>query len=148
MGFVKGLRCKECGKDYDKLPIHVCEYCFGPLEVDYDYTGIGKVVSRKSIQDGPPSMWRYKEFMPIDEEPKVGLHTGFTPLVRAKNLAKALNKADAIVLYGPAGTNIQFKKRLDAAYPQIASRVRDVLTADSMTEGQMQALIRDYFENN
>ncbi|MDX1333325.1 MAG: hypothetical protein R3252_09870 [Robiginitalea sp.] len=64
------------------------------------------------------------------------------------NLAKALNKADAIVLYGPAGTNIQFKKRLDAAYPQIASRVRDVLTADSMTEGQMQALIRDYFENN
>ncbi|MFQ5717885.1 MAG: threonine synthase, partial [Nitrospinales bacterium] len=76
--------------NYEKLPIHVCEYCFGPLEVDYDYTGIGKVVSRKSIQDGPPSMWRYKEFMPIDEEPKVGLHTGFTPLVRAKNLGRAL----------------------------------------------------------
>ena len=90
MGFVKGLRCKECGKDYEKQPIHVCEFCFGPLEVDYDYTGIGKVVSRKSIQDGPPSMWRYKEFMPIDEEPKVGLHTGFTPLVRAKSLGKAL----------------------------------------------------------
>ena len=90
MGFVKGLRCKECGKNFEKLPIHVCEYCFGPLEVDYDYTAIGKVVSRKSIQDGPPSMWRYKEFMPIDEAPKVGLHTGFTPLVRAKNLGKAL----------------------------------------------------------
>lgn len=90
MGFVKGLRCKECGKDYEILPIHVCEYCFGPLEVNYDYTAIGKAVSRKSIQDGPPSMWRYKEFMPIDEDPKVGLHTGFTPLVRAKNLGKAL----------------------------------------------------------
>ncbi len=90
MGFVTGLRCKECGKDYEKLPIHVCEYCFGPLEVNYDYAGIGKVVSRKSIQNGPPSMWRYKEFMPIDEEPKVGLHTGFTPLVRAKNLGKVL----------------------------------------------------------
>ena len=66
MGFVKGLRCKECGKDYEKLPIHVCEYWFGPLEVDYDYEGIKKVVSRKSIEAGPPTMWRYKEFMPID----------------------------------------------------------------------------------
>lgn len=90
MGFVKGLRCKECGKNYEKLPIHVCEYCFGPLEVDYDYEGIRKVVSRKSIEAGPPTMWRYKEFMPIDEEPTVGLHTGYTPLVRAKNLGKKL----------------------------------------------------------
>jgi len=90
MGFVKGLRCKECGKNYEKLPIHVCEYCFGPLEVDYDYEGIKKVVTRKSIQAGPPTMWRYKEFMPIDEEPTVGLHTGYTPLIRAKNLSKVL----------------------------------------------------------
>jgi len=90
MGFVKGLRCKECGKDYEKLPIHVCEFCFGPLEVDYDYEGIKKVVTRKSIEAGPPTMWRYKEFMPIDGEPTVGLHTGYTPLVRAKNLGKLL----------------------------------------------------------
>ena len=90
MGYVKGLRCKECGKNYDKLPIQVCEYCFGPLEVDYDYAGIKKVISRKYIQDGPPSMWRYKILMPLDEEPKVGHHVGFTPLVRAKNLGKAL----------------------------------------------------------
>ena len=90
MGFVKGLRCKECGKNYEKLPIHVCEYCFGPLEVDYDYDGIKKVVSRKSIEAGPPTMWRYKEFMPIDEEPTIGLHTGYTPLIRSKNLGKML----------------------------------------------------------
>ncbi len=90
MSFVKGLRCKECGKGYEKLPVHVCEYCFGPLEVDYDYEAIQKVVSRKSIQDGPPSMWRYRPFMPIDGDPKVGLNTGYTPLIRAKNLGKAL----------------------------------------------------------
>lgn len=64
------------------------------------------------------------------------------------DLAKALEESDAIVLYGPAGTNVQFKKRLDGAHPVIASRVLDVLTADSMTEGQMQALIRDYFETH
>ena len=90
MGHVKGLRCKECGKKFEKLPIHVCEFCFGPLEVDYDYDAIKKVISRKSIEAGPPTMWRYREFMPIDEEPKVGLHVGYTPLLRAKNLGKAL----------------------------------------------------------
>ena len=45
MGYVKGLRCKECGRDYEKLPIHVCEFCFGPLEVNYDYENIKKVIS-------------------------------------------------------------------------------------------------------
>ncbi|QPJ66247.1 MAG: threonine synthase [Candidatus Nitrohelix vancouverensis] len=90
MGYVKGLKCKECQREFPKDPIHVCEYCFGPLEVDYDYEAIGKVISRKRIQDGPPSMWRYKDLMPLDEEPKVGHHVGYTPLVRAKNLGKAL----------------------------------------------------------
>jgi threonine synthase len=90
MGYVKGLRCKECGKNYEKLPIHVCEYCFGPLEVDYDYEAISKVISRKSIESGPPSMWRYQALLPIDGDPKVGRYTGYTPLIEAKNLAKAL----------------------------------------------------------
>lgn len=63
-------------------------------------------------------------------------------------LAAELEGAEAIVLYGPAGTNAQFKKRLDQAHPKVASRVRDVLTADSMTEGQMQALVRDYFKDD
>ena len=90
MGYVKGLRCKECKKEFPKDPIHVCEFCFGPLEVVYDYAQIKKVISRKSIEAGPPSMWRYKALMPIDGEPKVGFHVGYTPLVRAKNLGKAI----------------------------------------------------------
>ncbi len=90
MGYVKGLRCKECKKEFPKDPIHVCEFCFGPLEVDYDYDKIKQVVSRKSIEAGPPTMWRYKDLMPLDQEPTVGHHVGFTPLVRAHNLGKAL----------------------------------------------------------
>ena len=86
MGHVKGLKCKECKKEFPAEPIHVCEYCFGPLEVDYDY----EKITRKSILSGPPSMWRYKELMPLNEENKVGDHVGFTPLVHAKNLGKAL----------------------------------------------------------
>ena len=90
MGHVKGLICKECKKEYAKEPIHVCEFCFGPLEVNYDYEAIKKIVTKQSIESGPPSMWRYEALLPLDEPPKVGLHTGFTPLLRAKNLGKAL----------------------------------------------------------
>jgi len=90
MGHVKGLICKECRREFPKEAIHVCEFCFGPLEVDYDYESIKKVVTKKSIESGPPTMWRYEALLPLDEPPKVGLHTGFTPLVRAKNLGKAL----------------------------------------------------------
>ena len=90
MGYVKGLICKECKREYPKDPIHVCEYCFGPLECNYDYEAIKKVVNKKSIEAGPPTMWRYQDLLPIDEAPKVGLHAGFTPLVQAKNLGKAL----------------------------------------------------------
>jgi len=90
MGYVKGLICKECKREYTKEPVHVCEYCFGPLEINYDYKGIKKVVSKKFIEAGPPSMWRYQPLLPIDEGPKVGLNCGFTPLVRAHNLGKAL----------------------------------------------------------
>ena len=90
MGYVKGLKCKECEKEFSAEPIHVCEYCFGPLEVNYDYEKISKIITRESILSGPPSMWRYKELMPLNEENKVGDHVGFTPLVHAKNLGKAL----------------------------------------------------------
>jgi len=90
MGYVKGLKCKECEKEFPAEPIHVCEYCFGPLEVNYDYEKISKIITRESILSGPPSMWRYKELMPLNEENKVGDHVGFTPLVHAKNLGKAL----------------------------------------------------------
>jgi threonine synthase len=88
--FVLALRCRECGKDYPKTAIHVCEFCFGPLEVAYDYPGIGKALSRSVIESRPPTMWRYAELLPLDSAPTVGLQTGMTPLVRADRLARRL----------------------------------------------------------
>src|SRR3954463_1424852 len=87
---VKGLQCRECGNAYDKAPIHVCEFCFGPLEVAYDYPAIGKVLTRERIESRPNTMWRYAELLPIDGPPAVGMQTGMTPLVRADRLAKRL----------------------------------------------------------
>ncbi|MBI4683505.1 MAG: threonine synthase [Nitrospirae bacterium] len=90
MGFVKGLKCRECGREYSVDPIYVCEFCFGPLEVVYDYDGIKKVLTREKILSRPQNLWRYKELLPIDGEPTSGLHSGFTPLVRADKLAAYL----------------------------------------------------------
>ena len=67
MGFVKGLKCRECGKAYPKEPLHVCSFCFGPLEVDYDYNGIKKVLTRKLIESRGKTMWRYQELLPLME---------------------------------------------------------------------------------
>ena len=90
MSKVLGLKCRECGQDYPVTPVHVCELCFGPLEIQYDLEQIKKRVSRQSIEAGPPSMWRYKELLPIDGEPTVGLNVGWTPLIRARRLGREL----------------------------------------------------------
>jgi threonine synthase len=90
MNFMKSLKCKECGREYPLKDYHVCEYCFGPLEVYYDYAKIAKKLSRKNIEKRPYNMWRYMELLPIEKEPTVGLQVGFTPLIRARRLADEL----------------------------------------------------------
>lgn len=90
MGFVKGLKCRECGREYEVAPVYVCEFCFGPLEAAYDYRAIKKALTRKVIEKREKNLWRYRELLPIDGEPQVGLTSGFTPLVKADNLAKHL----------------------------------------------------------
>ncbi len=94
---IKGLKCRECGRQYPKEPLHVCEFCFGPLEVEYDYEVIKSLLSREKIVARPANLWRYKELLPIDGEPMDGLSSGFTPLVRATNLAKELGVAELYV---------------------------------------------------
>ena len=85
-----GLRCKECGHPYGAGAKHVCEdVCFGPLEVVYDYDVIKSRVTRATIEAGPVSIWRYREFLPIEGDP-IDVGTGFTPLLKANRLAKRL----------------------------------------------------------
>ena len=90
MSYVHALKCRECAKEYPKKALHVCEYCFGPLEVSYDYEGIAKVLTREVIESREPNMWRYRELLPLDGPPTVGEQVGYTPLIRAKNLESAL----------------------------------------------------------
>ena len=62
--FVKGLKCRECGKEYPDSPLYVCDYCFGPLEVDYDYDKIKKEITKEKIKSRDANMWRYQELLP------------------------------------------------------------------------------------
>lgn len=97
MGFVESLKCKECSDVYPKEPKHVCETCFGPLEAVYNYDEIKKHISREKIASRPQNIWRYRELLPIDSEPTLGTQVGYTPLVRARNLARELGVSEIYV---------------------------------------------------
>ena len=97
MSYIKGLKCRECHRIYPTEAIYVCEFCFGSLEVDYDYDKIKSVISREKIEKGPKSIWRYRELLPIDKEPTVGFHSGFTPLFKADNLARVLGMKELYI---------------------------------------------------
>ncbi len=87
MSYVTGLKCRECGRNYPIEPLHVCDNCFGPLEVVYDYQKVRSRVSPSKISSRPHNLWRYRELLPVDtDHPTVGLNSGFTPLVRAERL--------------------------------------------------------------
>ena len=90
MSFVLGLKCKECGHRAAVSPVHVCEACFGPYEVEYDYAKMKGKVTRESIARGPKSLWRYRDLLPVEGTPKTGFHSGFTPLKKAERLGKHL----------------------------------------------------------
>src|SRR5256885_15208360 len=90
MSYVLGLKCKECGHRVPVSAVHVCEQCFGPYEVEYDYAQMKGKVTRDSISKGPKSLWRYKDFLPIAGHPRAGLYSGFTPLKRATRLGAEL----------------------------------------------------------
>ncbi|MCX7713464.1 MAG: threonine synthase [Chthoniobacterales bacterium] len=95
--FFTSLRCRECGREYPKNAIHICEFDFGPLEATYDYDAIRRHISRELISSRPKTMWRYREFLPIEGEPTVGLQVGFTPLVKANRLASRLGIKDLYI---------------------------------------------------
>ena len=88
--YIKGLKCRECGREYPEAPIYVCEYCFGPLEVNYDYERIKKKLTKELIRSRAKNLWRYRELLPLNSTAEVGRDSGFTPLIRADNLAKEL----------------------------------------------------------
>jgi len=111
-GFTKALRCRECGKEYPLEAKYVCEFCFGPLEVAYNYEKIKKAVSREKIAARATTMWRYKEFLPANGDDPVSIQEGWTPLVRAHNLGLALGLKELWIKNDCANPTHSFKDRV------------------------------------
>ena len=109
---LKGLKCKCCDAQYELAPKHVCEFCFGPLEVEYDYDVIARSLSREKIRSGPFSIWRYQDLLPVEGVPRVNLEAGFTPLVKANRLAKSLGLRELYVKNDTANPTWSFKDRV------------------------------------
>lgn len=115
MSYVKGLKCRECGREYPKQPIAGCEYCFAALEVDYDYEGISRVLTRETISKREKNIWRYRELLPLDAEPTIGGSTGATPLVKSNNLARVLGLRNLYIKNDSVNSpTLSFKDRVTA----------------------------------
>jgi len=107
------LRCRECGKTWGNQPRSICDDCFSPLEVSYDYDAVRGEFTREKIAERPPNIWRYSELLPLPQDFQPTLPVGFTPLLSAPKLAKALGtrklfvKNDAVCL-----PTLSFKDRV------------------------------------
>jgi threonine synthase len=97
MSHVKGLQCRECGVEQPVAPRAICEECFGPLEVIYDYEAIKKRLGPDTVAGRGRSMWRYRELLPIAGTDILGEEVGCTPLVRADRLAARLGVRELYV---------------------------------------------------
>ena len=109
------LRCRECHKSWGNVPKSVCEDCFSPLEICYDYDSIRRDFTREKIAQGPPNIWRYSALLPLPENHEPTLPVGFTPLINAPRLAREIGaknlyvKNDAVCL-----PTLSFKDRVVA----------------------------------
>jgi len=108
------LTCKECGHAYPLEAHYVCERCFGPLEVAYDYGDLDPAEAKRKVQAGPADIWRYADFLPLGERPRDPVQPGLTPLVRADRLAERLGLGEVWIKNDAANPTHSFKDRVVA----------------------------------
>ena len=123
MGFATALRCRECGREYPKEPINICEWCFGPLEVVYDHDRMASVVTRERIESGPPTMWRYRDLLPVGDGPVIDLHCGLTPLIKADNLGRELGLQNLYLKNDCVNPTYSFKDRVVTVAATVAKEL-------------------------
>ncbi|MBA3866077.1 MAG: threonine synthase [Solirubrobacterales bacterium] len=112
---IESLKCKECGTAYELGALYVCERCFGPLEVAYDFSDLDPVETRRRIQAGSQGIWRYADFLPFEGRPNDPLEPGLTPLVKADRLAERLGlDAELWIKNDAANPTHSFKDRVVA----------------------------------
>ena len=112
MSFVTGLRCRECGREFPAEALHVCDFCFGPLQVDYDVDAARGALTRERIEQGPRTIWRWADLLPAKPPGVVDLGAGGTPLVRAERLATELGLGELWLKNDTVNPTGSFKDRV------------------------------------
>jgi threonine synthase len=110
----EALVCRECDSSYPLQARYVCERCFGPLDVAYDFRDLDPAEARRKIQAGSRGIWRYADFLPFAERPRDPLEPGLTPLIRADRLSKTLGLGEVWVKNDAANPTHSFKDRVVA----------------------------------
>lgn len=127
MSYMQGLKCRECEREVEIAAVHVCEFCFGPLEVVYDYDAISRAVSRTSIEAGPRSLWRYADLLPAmpgtAPGQRIDLGAGMTPLVPAPRLGQALGLRDLWIKNDTVNPSFSFKDRVVSVALTVARKL-------------------------
>jgi threonine synthase len=112
MAHARALKCRQCGHEYPLEALNVCEFCFGPLEVTYDYAAIARSISREKIATGPLNIWRYEDLLPVDAINAVDINAGFTPFIKAPNLGKKLGLDKLYIKNDSVNPSFSFKDRV------------------------------------
>ncbi|MFQ6121901.1 MAG: threonine synthase [Dehalococcoidales bacterium] len=111
MGYAKDLRCRKCGRESPLVASNLCDFCLSPLEVNYDYKAMAGSLSREKIAKGPPSMWRYRDLLPVEGK-VVDIGTGFTPLIKADRLGQELGLDELYIKNDCLNPTYSFKDRV------------------------------------
>ena len=127
------LRCRVCETQYPLDPIGVCAKCFGPLDPVYDRDEQRRTVSRGSIADGPASIWRYADLLPVAPPVEARLPAGWTPLVRVPRLEQELGLGELWLKLDTANPTHSFKDRVVAVAAAKAQELGRTTIACSST---------------
>ena len=102
------LRCRECKKEYEPTFKYICDECFGPLDVHYDYP----TLTKDSFTNREQTYWRYFELLPIiDKSNIVSINAGMTPLVKAEKLGEKIGLNNLYIKNDSVNPTFSFKDR-------------------------------------
>ena len=102
------LQCRECKKEYESTFKYICDECFGPLDVKYDFPS----VSKDTFLGREKTYWRYFELLPIEQKSNiVSIDAGMTPLTKAEKLGKKLGLKNLYIKNDSVNPTFSFKDR-------------------------------------
>ena len=102
------LQCRECKKEYPSTFKYICDECFGPLDVKYDFP----TITKDTFTNRENTYWRYFELLPIEDKKNiVSIDAGFTPLTKAENLGNALGLNNLYIKNDSVNPTYSFKDR-------------------------------------